>query len=222
MTLRQSFEYLSLCFGSYLCVVRPADHLLDKLLQDLAVLSNQIHVTPRELQSFLGLINFLAPLDLGRLHMCPIQFWLSAHWNHSHSSIDLPLPVTLELKETLEAWVDAAWLLQGVPMLSPSPDVYLCTDSSLEAWRATLNEKDVSKFWRGSQRSLHSNRLEILTVKFALQHFRSEIQSCTVLFLCDNATIVTHLRKEKGLVHETSVSSHGGYCRFAGLGRLAC
>ena len=105
LTPSRSYEYLSLRFRSDLGVVHLADHLLDKLQRDLTVLSNQIHITPRELQAFLGLINFLAPLvDLGHLHMCPIQFWLSAHWNHSLSSIDLPLPATLKLREALKVW----------------------------------------------------------------------------------------------------------------------
>ena len=34
------------------------DHLLDKLHQDLCALLRKILVTPRELESFLGLINF--------------------------------------------------------------------------------------------------------------------------------------------------------------------
>ena len=52
-------------------VVHPADHLLDKLHLDLRDLMRKILVTPRELQSFLGLINFFALLvDLERLHMC--------------------------------------------------------------------------------------------------------------------------------------------------------
>ena len=74
LTPSQSFKYLRLCFCSDLSVVCPTDHLLDKLLQDLhvTVLSNQILVPLRELQSFLGVINFLASLvNLGRLHMHP-------------------------------------------------------------------------------------------------------------------------------------------------------
>ena len=40
--------------------------------------------------------------------------------------------------------------------------------------------KVVSDVWRGSQRSLHINHLEMLAVKFALQHFRLEIVTyCT-------------------------------------------
>ena len=46
------------------------------------------------LQAFLGLINFFALIvNLGRLHMRLIQLWLGYRWDHSLSSIDLPLPV---------------------------------------------------------------------------------------------------------------------------------
>ena len=70
----QSFEYLSLRFRSDLEIVDLADHLLDRLHRDLTVLMRKIPITPRELQSFVGLINFLAPIvDLGRLNMRPIQ-----------------------------------------------------------------------------------------------------------------------------------------------------
>ena len=73
----------------------PADYLLDKLQRDLGAIRKQILITPRELQSFLGLINFLAPIvDLGRLHMHPIQLWLTPGWDYSLSSIDLPVRVT--------------------------------------------------------------------------------------------------------------------------------
>ena len=36
----------------------------------------------------------------------------------------------------------------------------------------------------------------MLAVKFALQHFKQEIQSRTVLILCDTATVVNYLRKD--------------------------
>ena len=58
----QSFEYLSLRFCTDLEVVRPADHLLDKLHLDLRDLMRKLLVTLKELQSFLGLINFLVSL----------------------------------------------------------------------------------------------------------------------------------------------------------------
>ena len=70
-----SFKYLGLRFRSDLEVLCPADHLLNKLQQDLTVFSSHILVTPRNFQSLLSLLNFLAPLVvLGHLHMCLLQF----------------------------------------------------------------------------------------------------------------------------------------------------
>ena len=68
-------------------VVRPTDQLLDKLQLDLTIYSH-IFITPRNFQSLLGLLNFLAPLVvLGCLHMSPNQFWLLKHWSLSYPSI---------------------------------------------------------------------------------------------------------------------------------------
>ena len=155
--------------------------------------------SPRELQSFLGLINFLSPIvDLGRLQVRPIQHWLAFRWDHSLAAIDLPLTVTPDLLEAIGVWSDTGWILQGVPLLSLKPDLYLCTDSSLEGWGASLSGRDVKDVWRGSHRSLHINHLEMLAVKLALQHYKSEIQSRTVLLLCDNSTVVSYLCNEGG------------------------
>ena len=52
---KSGFEYLGLHFRTDLEIVHPADHLLDKLHQDLGARMRKILVTLRELQSFLGL-----------------------------------------------------------------------------------------------------------------------------------------------------------------------
>ena len=57
----------------------------------------------------------------------------------------------------------------------------------------------------------------------ALQHYKSEIQSRTVLLFCVFANAGSYLRKEGlRLDLETSASSHGKSSRSARLGRLAC
>ena len=130
--------------------------------------------------------------------MRPIQHWLASRWDHSLPSIDLPLRITPDMLEVIGVWSDAGWTLQGVPLLSPQPALHLFTDSSMEGWGASLSEKDDKDVWRGSQRPLHINHLEMLAVKLVLQHYKSELQSCTVLLLCDNATVASYLRKKGG------------------------
>ena len=129
-------------------------------------------VSPRELQSFVGLFNFLAlTVDLGRLHMRPIQHWLASRWDHTLPSIDLPLTVAPDLLEAIRIWADTEWILQGVPLFSPQPELYLFTNSLMEGWGASLSGKVVNDLWRGSHRSLHIIQLEMLAVKLALQHY---------------------------------------------------
>ena len=130
--------------------------------------------------------------------MRPIQFWLSARLDHSLARIDLPLLVDTELRDALIVWSETDWILQGVQLSSPNPDIYLFTDSSSEGWGATLSGVDVMDIWRGSDCFLHINHQELLAVKLALQHFLGEIQSKIVLLLCDNTTAVAYLRKEGG------------------------
>ena len=144
LTPSQSFEYLGLRSRTNLGIVHPADHLLDKLHQDdLNALTRKILVTPRKLQSFLGLINFFALIvDLGRRHMRPIELWLASRWDHSPISLDLPVQVTPDLLEAIGVWSDTEWILQGVPLLSPQPVLYLCTDSSLEGWGTSLSGRE--------------------------------------------------------------------------------
>ena len=73
------------------------------------------------------------------------------------------------------------WLLKGIQLSSPSPDLYLYTDSSAEGWGAVLNDREASQAWRDKERSLHINHLELLATKLSLQYFRSEIQYKVVL-----------------------------------------
>ena len=103
-------------------MVRPADQLLDKLQRDLTALSTQMFLTPRKFQALLGLLNFLAPLvDLGRLHMRPLQFWLTSHWDHSLPTIDRPFQVNVELQDALEVWTETAWLFPRSTIADPVP-----------------------------------------------------------------------------------------------------
>ena len=98
-------------------------HLLAKLQQELTIFRSQIFVTPRNFQSLLGLLNFLALLViLGCLRMRPLQFCMSQQWDHSLLSIGRPVKVTSELRDVLEICSDTARQLQGVPLISQSPD----------------------------------------------------------------------------------------------------
>ena len=77
------------------------------------------------------------------------------------------------------------WGLVGYSLVTPrSTSVWSDFGSNCAwtvRWRSggwgSLSGRDVIDNWRGSHRSLHILLLEMLAVKFALQYFKSEIQS---------------------------------------------
>ena len=108
--------------------------------------------------------------------------------------------------DVLEVWKDTAWLLQGVL------DSYLFMDNSLEDWGASLSWKDIKDSWRESYRSLHINRLALLAVKLALQHFREEYFS----------SVTTPLHRPTAKGGRISASSCGRSWISARFGELIC
>jgi uncharacterized membrane protein YjgN (DUF898 family) len=92
LVVRQIFEYLGVQFDTSLPRVRPADHLIQKTI--LAGSSQNLHssLTPRRLMQVIGLFNSVADfVHLGRLHLRPIQHWLSARWHQSDGDLDVLL-----------------------------------------------------------------------------------------------------------------------------------
>ena len=68
--------------------------------------------SPKELQSFVGLFNFLTLLvNLERLHLHPFQHWLASHWDNTLPSNDLPMSVSPNLMEAIGEWSDTDWIL---------------------------------------------------------------------------------------------------------------
>ena len=121
LTTSQSFEYFGLHFFTYLKIVRPTNHLLDKRHQDLSVLMRSFLILRGNCSPSWDLSIFFAPIvDLGRLHMRPSQLWLASRWDHSPASLDLPVQVTPDLLEVTGVWSDTVWILQGVSLLLKS------------------------------------------------------------------------------------------------------
>ena len=122
-----------MCISTFGCSVTKISRFFSSwyqgmLASTLTTLTGQILVPPRVLQPFPGLINFLATVvDLGSLHMHPVQYWLASHWDHSLASINLPLTVTPNLLEAIGVWADTEWILQRVPLFSLQMALYLWT-----------------------------------------------------------------------------------------------
>ena len=113
----------------------------------------------------MGLINFLALLvDLGRLHMRPIQHWLASSWDHTLPSIDMPLRPVLLLAQVRPK---QPWYSLGHSRLAPPPrDDALCPVRALKAYL----EKAVNPSFVNNRDCISTSKLYKLS--FTLLYFK--------------------------------------------------
>ena len=140
-TPSQQFDYLGLA-------VRTDTDLLTKPDLQLCQFRAQTVVSPRQLE----LTTAFRSVELSdSLHQSgspvhvPLQLWLAADWDHSPHLSRFSLSGK-QLSQSLVPWLETVWLLVGVQLSSPSQDLYLYMDSSLEGWGAVLKE------WEGLER----------------------------------------------------------------------
>ena len=112
--------------------------------------------------------------------------------------MDIPIHTDPDLFHALAPWMDQAWMLAGIPLVTPTPSLTMCTDASLTGWGATLGDHHAEGFWLGEQDSMHINVLELLAVLRAIEAFRDLLRSQVLLLLSDNTTCVAYLRKQGG------------------------
>ena len=99
-------------------------------------------------------------------------------------------------------------LLKGVRFRAPAPDLHLYSDASRSGWGALL-DRVVSGVWSEWEKLLHISLLELKAMFLALQSFQ-EVTGCRVTAMCDNSTVVAHVKKQGGTVSHSlcSLASH--------------
>ena len=147
----------------------------------------------RDLHRLLGMLVFMATLvPRGRLHLWPVQWWASTFWcqrtGNWSDRIQVPQWVLSEV-----AWWSSPAVLQGLALAIQETEVTLFTDVSSTGWGAQLRSH--SAWWRWSY---HINVLEMQAVINAVRAFLPHLRPQVVHLMCDNATAVAYIRKERG------------------------
>ena len=116
----------------------PGIHVLDRLLT-----STEKHV------------------NLGRLHMRPIQWHLKNNWRVPVSlEKAIQVPRSLHLPH-LEWWLKEDNALTGQPLHSIKHALQMFTDASIEGWGAHLDEHFARATWSPPGSKLYINYLEL-------------------------------------------------------------
>ena len=194
----QKIDFLGYNFDLIQGKVFPTENklkILEKAVQDMEVVSQ---TTPRLLMSLIGVLASLEKtIPMGRLHMCPFQWYLKTHWQYPQS-LDLKIPVSNLLKSYLQWWKNPKNLEKGCPLHPQEHNTLIFTDASNQGWGAHLENLTVSGNWTDQEKLLHINVLELKAVFLALKSFQNRILDKRVLIATDNATVVSYLNKQGG------------------------
>ncbi len=115
---------------------------------------------PKAFQRILGLMAAASTvLQLGLLHMRPIQFWLkqrvpSAAWHHGHRvTVTRPCALGLARRKYI------LWLKQGVILDTAYRRKLVTTDASNKGWRVLCKGKPTFCLWSEKESGMHINCL---------------------------------------------------------------
>ena len=147
-------------------------------------------------ESLLGLLSATAStVPLGRLHMRPLQWDVIAQVRLGRDK-GAWVPVIGQSAQALEWWRDQAHWLEGVPFQVPSHQEIVFTDASTKGWGVAFQGSMWSGTWLRPDR--HINWLELRAVLVAVQLLQFRLKEKTVVFMIDNSTTVSYLKKQGG------------------------
>ena len=195
----QTATYLGMYIDTGLDRVFPSKNRIQRFLQHVLHFREQPTPPAWEWLRLLGHMTSLEKLvPMGRSHMRSLQFQLKQHWSQNQDSRYTKVPLTADILLDIIWWVDPDHLLIGVPLTQSPPDMLLFTDASLKGWGAHLDDLQAAGLWTPSERDLHINMLELKAVWLGLKAFQDYVQGKTVVSMCDNSTVVSHIRHQGG------------------------
>ena len=197
----QQFDFLGEHFDLALGLVCPSRELWDKIQSELGQFALASSVTARKFLRLLGLMNSTADVvELGRLHMRPLQFVLLSQWKPFRQPLTDLVLLSDDCRVHLKWWAQEANIMSGVSLALPQTVQTLCTDSSKKGWGASLDvgEAAVSGDWPPADACKSINFLETKAILLTVQRLADHLKGKATLVLCDNTTAVSYFKRQGG------------------------
>ena len=197
----KEFTFVGMMFRTEPGIVQVPPARIESLLESIQLVLNKTSVSARSMLSLLGSLNAAADLiNLGRLHMRPLQFLFLDQWRPIRDPLDQEIFLSNLFKSHLRWWLNRSLYTTGVPLRTPAPDLYLFTDSSMIGWGAHLEPTGLVAhgLWSDEEQKFHINNLELRAVYLALIQFAPTINGKTVQLATDNTTVVSYIRRQGG------------------------
>ena len=199
LTPKKDFVFLGVRFNLDTGTVTPPDSKIQGVLQLVACIMSQSRIRVRHLLRVIGILNHVADyIDLGRLYLRPVQFYLLSFSKNLREELDHWLPVRPSLRMALLPWTNEQWLSSKVPLRLPSPTLTVATDASLVGWGAHMDDQLLSGRWSAREATLHISVLEIRAVRRALETLQSQVQNQSVRIMTDSVSAAAYIRREGG------------------------
>ena len=143
--------------------------------------------------SLIGLLTALEKqVQLGHLHMRPLQWHLKNHW-HVPEVLEKTIPLPRYLHPHLDWWLEEGNVPQEQPLHPLHHALQLFTDPSDEGWGAHLGDCTTKGLWSQPENKLHINILELKEVLLALKEFEPLCRGQAVFVATDNITVVAYI-----------------------------
>ena len=117
----------------------------------------------------------------------------SSGFRTSGDETELPQSITVEAREELTWWSQAARNHNAAPIIIPPPDLVIKTDASLVGWGARCLDQRTGGLWSVKEQELHINALELTAVLLAIQTFTKERKHQHILVRTDNTTAKSYI-----------------------------
>ena len=128
------------------------------LRQFILIFLAKTSVSARQFSHLLGLLNPIGDVvQLGRIRIRPLQFYLREHWTPSSQDWEAYIPILEVLSPHLSWWLQMENVMTGFPLTSPVPSLTLFTDASLLGWGAYLEGQTVSGMWSSTLQISHQS-----------------------------------------------------------------
>ena len=167
---------------------------LDKVSKSVSAVSNMLlkrKTTLKELQSLLGLLNFVC------LVIFPGRAFLRRLFSLSRKATRPThyIRITNEAKLNLQAWLVFLSDFNGVTLLRErrwisSMKLHLYSDAATSCgYGAVLGDEWVAGIWPESWKSFHISIMELYPIVLAVELWHSRLAHQSIIFHCDNSAV---------------------------------
>ena len=194
----RTISHLGLVINSRNMTVRVDKDKCCKIKSACQSIKHTKNPTVRQIASLIGtMVSYTPGVENGLLHYRHLEACKSQTLRHNGYNFDRQ--VSLDSK----AFADISWWEENVDseftnLLVEPPQVFITTDSSLQAWGAVRADCKTGGSWSNEEKTMHINVLELKAILFGLKSLCRDVSGKHIRVRCDNTCSVSYVNAKGG------------------------